>query len=123
MYISLDRVDIRLKARGGLTPVVQIDHRLPEEIDRRRGLSAIIALIRCLIPLRALGEIELFYNCQHEPPAFLHEVVSACGGRLCVGDDVSVYGQPLPAALPNALAVNRLTNNAMQDLSRAVVAD
>ncbi|WP_437720550.1 Fic family protein [Sorangium sp. So ce861] len=121
MYISLDRIDVELESKDGRARVIQTDHRTAAEISARPALSTIVALIRCLNPRRAYGELELFYNCQHGPPAFLRDAVAACGARLWVGDDPAVLDQDLPQAAIDEGAVDRLVNGAMQELARELV--
>ncbi|WP_437933811.1 hypothetical protein [Sorangium sp. So ce341] len=121
MYISLDRIDVELEPEDGRARVIQTDHRTAAQSSARPALSTIIALIRCLNPRRAHGELELFYNCQHEPPPFLRDAVAACGARLWVGDDPAILAQDLPQAAIDEGAVDRLVNGAMQELARELV--
>ena len=123
MYISLDTADIQIAPKDGRERILQMDHRTPDEIAERPGLSSVIGLIRCLNPRRAYPDLDLFYNCAHEPPAFLRDVLAACGARLWVGQDVGILSQPLPALAVDDRAVESPANSAMAALAVEAVAD
>ncbi len=123
MYISLDSIDLQLESKDGRERLIQTDHRAAREIAARPALSTIIALVRCLNPRRAYSEAELFYNCQHEPPAFLRDAVAACGARLWIGDEPAFLAQAFPTAVIDESAVDRLANGAMHKLAHELVAE
>ncbi|WP_437906031.1 hypothetical protein WME95_48760 [Sorangium sp. So ce327] len=123
MYISLDCIDVKLKPKDGRERAIQTDHRSAVEIAARPALSTIIGLIRCLNPRRAYGDLELFYNCLHEPPAFLRNTIAACGARLWVGDDPAILAQSVPPAELDESAVTRLADDAMFELALELVAE
>ena len=117
MYISLDRIDVQLESKDGRERMIQTDHRSLAEIAVRPSISIIIALIRCLNPRRAHGQLDLFYNCQYQPPAFLRDAVAACGAYLWVGDDPAILDQIVLRAAIDGSSVDRLANVAMHDLA------
>lgn len=122
MYISLDRIDVQLEPKDGRERVIQTDHRSAAEMAARPAISTIAAMIRCINPRRMFDELDLFYNCQCEPPAFLRDVLAACGARLWVGDDPAIIDETVPQAAIDEGAVERLVNAAMQELARELVA-
>ncbi|WP_437812860.1 hypothetical protein [Sorangium sp. So ce1078] len=123
MYISLDRIDVQLESKDGRERAIQTDRRSAAEMAARPAISTIIALIRCLNPRRVYRDLELFYNCQCEPPAFLRDAVAACGARLWVGDAPAILDQSVPQVAIDDSAVERLANGAMQELARELVAE
>jgi hypothetical protein len=97
MYLSLDRIDVKLEPRDGRERLIQTDHRSAGEAAARPAFSTIVALIRCLNPRRVSGEIELFYMSTEAT-----SVPSRRRDRLwrdaLARDDVSLLSEPYCAA-------------------------
>ena len=120
MFSSLDRADISLAPTSAGNPqFVQTDHRSPEEIRENPELSAVMALVRIVNPKRVFEdgapEPIVIYMCDQDPPLFLKQIISAAGATLAFGGDIS------PQSLPAAEPLGRVLNDAMHELSSAVI--
>jgi hypothetical protein len=101
MYASLDRIDVVSQRTNGVKEYWQTDHRGAEEIEARRALSTLFALVRILQPLRWEDPAEprpvVIYSATNPPPEFLRQAIRAAGALLTIGDDIEPQPWPEPA--------------------------
>jgi hypothetical protein len=121
MYLSLDRLDVRLAPLAGRSRVVQTDHRAAAAIEADLSLSIVATAIRCLNPLRSIDQLALFYNFVEPPPPAIHETVDACGGLVWVGEDATLFDRPHELHSVDEPTVSRIVDRALVNLADELV--
>jgi hypothetical protein len=123
MYMSLNRIDVELRAEGDRRRLVQTDHRLASEIAERPGLSTVAALVRCLNARRDDALMDVVYYCQHEPPRFLRDAVGVAAARLVVGESSRDLPADAVPIVPEPDRVSELFDQGMRELALEVMRD